>query len=560
MENLLINIVNTSLFGILVLINIILCFAFGNYVLRKIFRFETNYQFLENKNISITVIIGFIIICSLLSIINLFFKINYLIFIILIIILIFNLKENYKKFLIKERYKTYLIYLIIILFLSKISMISYFASDTGYYHIPTIKIYNDHNTIFGLANLFPQYGFNNLNFYYSSMITANPLLLRYFSVPTVIFFFITSLYIFQSRKEYKNKFTFLVLLGGHFYVNVKYLSSIAPDFYVNCLCLIIFSEIYIQLISKREFSTRSLLQLVFLSIMIITIKLSSIFFSLLIISYFLIFYKKKILLYKTIKFFILISILLSIFFVKNVLYSGSLFFPTGLGTFEFLWSVPSELSNNFLDWIRSFARNPNSIPEKVLINNEWVSTWLQETDLIFLISVFISVLIYLINFIANSKYIIFKNKKLNYLIFVYFFSIIFWFLNVPDIRFSLMLNVFLFLLVIDINLIYKKELNNLIFKLSIPALSVIFIYTFIYLNFINIYLNHKTLVFKGGWRSIDNHEFKLKDYEVINGLNVYFIEGYCWFTKTLCTTEGRYFDYKTKVKKSYNNYIIYLKK
>ena len=80
MENLLINIVNTSLFGILVLINIILCFAFGNYVLRKIFRFETNYQFLENKNISITVIIGFIIICSFLSIINLFFKINYLIF------------------------------------------------------------------------------------------------------------------------------------------------------------------------------------------------------------------------------------------------------------------------------------------------------------------------------------------------------------------------------------------------------------------------------------------------------------------------------------------------
>ena len=130
MENLLINIVNTSLFGILVLINIILCFAFGNYVLRKIFRFETNYQFLENKNISITVIIGFIIICSLLSIINLFFKINYLIFIILIIIFIFNLKENYKKFLVKERYKTYLIYLIIILFLSKISMISYFALNS----------------------------------------------------------------------------------------------------------------------------------------------------------------------------------------------------------------------------------------------------------------------------------------------------------------------------------------------------------------------------------------------------------------------------------------------
>tara|TARA_B100000242_G_scaffold214130_1_gene156042 strand:- start:502 stop:1827 length:1326 start_codon:yes stop_codon:yes gene_type:complete len=439
-------------------------------------------------------------------------------------------------------------------------MISYFASDTGYYHIPTIKIYNDYNTIFGLANLFPQYGFNNLNFYYSSMITANPLLLRYFSVPTVIFFLITSLYIFQSRKEYKNKFTFLILLGGHFYVNVKYLSSIAPDFYVNCICLIIFSEIYIQLISKKKFSTQSLLQLVFLSIMIITIKLSSIFFSLLIISYLLIFYRKKFLLYKSIKFFILTIILLSIFFTKNLLYSGSLFFPTGLGAFDFLWSVPSEISNNFLDWVRSFARNPNSIPEKVLINYGWVSTWLKETDLIFLISLFLSILIYLINFLVNPKSVILKNKKLNYLIFVYFFSIIFWFLNAPDIRFSLMLNVFLFLLVIDINLIYKKKLNNLIFKLSMPALSIIFIYTFIYLNFVNIYLNHKKLIFKGGWRSIDKHEYELKDYELINGLNFYYIEGYCWFTKTLCTTEGRYFDYKTKVKKFNNNYIIYLKK
>ena len=76
----------------------------------------------------------------------------------------------------------------------------------------------------------------------------------------------------------------------------------------------------------------------------------------------------------------------------------------------------------------------------------------------------------------------------------------------------------------------------------------------------NIYLNHKKLVFKGGWRSIDKHKYELKDYKVINGLNFYFIEGYCWFTKSLCTDEGQYFNYETKVKKFNNNYIIYLKK
>lgn len=560
MENLLINIVNTSLFALLVLINIILCFTFGNYVLSKTFPFESNYRFLETKNTNTTVIIGFIIICSLLSIINLFLKINYLIFLILLIISIFSVKKIYKKFLNKKKYKTYLIYSIIILFISKISMISYFASDTGYYHIPTIKIYNDYNTIFGLANLFPQYGFNNLNFYYSSMITANPFLLRFFSVPTVVFFFITSLYIFENRKEYKNKFTFLILLGGHFYVNVKYLSSIAPDFYVNCICLIIFSEIYIQLIGEKKFSTQSLLQLVFLSIMIITIKLSSIFFSLLIISYLLIFYKKKFLLYKSIKFFILILILLSIFFTKNVLYSGSLLFPSGVGTFDLLWSVPKELSDDFLNWVKSFARNPYSIPEKVLINYEWISIWLKRTDKIFLLSLFLSIIIYLINLLKNPKDITLKNKKLTYLIFVYFSSIIFWFLSVPDTRFSLMMNIFLLLLVININLIYKKKFDDLISRLSMPVLTAVFLYSFLYLNFINIYLNHQKLEFRNGWRSISDHEYKLKDYKLINGLNFYFIDGYCWFTKTLCTTEGKYFDYKTEVKKIKNNYIIYLKK
>lgn len=560
MENLLINIINTSLFSLLVLINIVICFTFGSFTLKRVIPLQTYYQVSDNKNICITIIIGFVIICSLLSLINLFFKINHLIFIILILISFFALTYYKSNFSITKNYKDYLIYLIIILFLSKISMISYFASDTGYYHIPVVKIYNDYNTIFGLANLFPQYGFNNLNFYYSSMITANSSLLRFFSVPTIVFFFITSLYIFNCRKEYKNNSIFLILLGGHFYVNVKYLSSIAPDFYVNCICLVIFSEIYIQAVVKKNIKDQSLLQIMFLSIIILTIKLSSIFFSLSIISFLLIFYKKKILSYKFTRLFFLIFILLIIFFTKNILYSGSLFFPIGIGTFDLLWSVPRELSDNFLGWVKSFARNPNSIPEEVLISYEWIYIWFQRTDKIFLFSIFVSVFIYLLNLVANPKEIIIKNKKLNYLFFVYFTSLIFWFFNAPDTRFSLMLNIFLFLLVLDLNLIYKKKLNDLILKLSVPAISIIFVYAFIYLNSINFYLNYHKLDFKNGWRSINNHEYKLKNYETINGLNFYFIEGYCWFQKTLCTNEGQYFDYETKVKKINNNYVIYLEK
>tara|TARA_B100001057_G_scaffold449655_1_gene491072 strand:- start:207 stop:875 length:669 start_codon:yes stop_codon:yes gene_type:complete len=222
--------------------------------------------------------------------------------------------------------------------------------------------------------------------------------------------------------------------------------------------------------------------------------------------------------------------------------------------------MPKELSDDLLGWVKSFARNPSSNPEEVLINYDWIYIWFQRTDKIFLLSIFFSIFIYLINLLVYKKKIILKNKKLNYLFFVYFSSLIFWFFNAPDTRFSLMLNIFLFLLAVDINVIYRKKFNYLIHKLSMPALSIIFVYAFIYLNVINIYLNYHKLEFKNGWRSINNYEFKLKNYEIINGLNFYFIEGYCWFEKTLCTSEGRYLNYKTKVKEINNNYVIYLEK
>ena len=439
-------------------------------------------------------------------------------------------------------------------------MISYFASDTGYYHIPIIKIYNDYNTIFGLANLFPQYGFNNLNFYYSAMITANPFLLRFFALPTVLFFFIVSIYIYNCRKNYNNNFIFLILLGGHFYFNAKYLSSITPDFYVNCLSLIIFSEIYINTIVKnRDLDDKPFIFILFLSVAIITVKLSSIFFSLSTILYIFIFYKKKFFSKKFLRLFSLIAFILIIFFFKNILYSGSLFFPTNLGTFNFLWSVPNEISEYFLSWIKSFARDPSLVPEKVLSNYDWISIWFKSTDKIFILSLLASILIYLSNIITNLNQIILKNKKINFLIFIYLLSILFWFFNAPDIRFSLMQNIFIFILVINLNKIYNKELNSLITKLSLPALFAVFLYTFIYLNLINIYLNFQKLEFKNGWRTINNYEYNLKSHKKINGLDIYFIEGYCWFEKSLCTSGGQYLNYKTNVKKFSKNYIIYLK-
>ncbi len=564
MENLIINIINTTLFSFLVILNINLCFCFGNFFIRKIIPSNSDKEFYNKKDLIIEIIFGFIIICNLLSLINFFFKINYIIFIILIIFSLFSFIQYRSIIFDKKKFKILLIYFFAILCLSKISMISFFDSDTGYYHIPVVKIYNDYNTIFGLANLFPQYGFNNLNFYYSAMITANPFLERFFAVPTVFFFFIISIYLFYCRKDYKNNFIFLILLGGHFYFNTKFLSSIAPDFYVNCLSLIIFSEIYIKtIIKKKDISDKSLIFILLLLIAILTIKLSSIFLSSLITLYLFTFYKKKFLSKKFIKLYFLSSILLIIFFTKNIIYSGSPFFPTGFGAVNLLWSMPSEISENFLNVIKSFARNSESIPEKVLANYDWIYIWLKKTDKIFILSLTVSLLIYISNIIVNLNQVIFRNKKLNLLICIYLLSIFFWFVNAPDVRFSLMQNIFLFLLVINLNQIFKKRIDTLISKLSMPALFVVFIYAFLYLNFINIYLNYQKLEFNHGWRTINNYKFDLKKHIKINGLNLYFVEGYCWFEKSLCSSEIQYLNYKsykTKVKRLNKNYMIYLEK
>ena len=49
MENLLLDIINTSLFSLLVLINIILCFTFGNYTLKRIIPSTFYYDISDKK-------------------------------------------------------------------------------------------------------------------------------------------------------------------------------------------------------------------------------------------------------------------------------------------------------------------------------------------------------------------------------------------------------------------------------------------------------------------------------------------------------------------------------
>ena len=76
MENLIIGIINTSLFLFLVLINIFLCFAFGNYFIKKVIPSNSDQQSFNSKDFNIIVLLGFIIICNLLSFVNFFLKLT----------------------------------------------------------------------------------------------------------------------------------------------------------------------------------------------------------------------------------------------------------------------------------------------------------------------------------------------------------------------------------------------------------------------------------------------------------------------------------------------------
>jgi hypothetical protein len=156
--------------------------------------------------------------------------------------------------------------------------------------------------------------------------------------------------------------------------------------------------------------------------------------------------------------------------LTSVLLSGAPFFPSTFGIMDVAWAVPYEYIKGESDWIYSWAKNPQSTPDKVLGNWDWFIPWakIQPRPLVYTIFVLSSLNLCLI--IARQIGILYFNKSILYLLIPILASAFFWILTAPDIRFLGFIPTFYIIVSCAIFFSVIRWLN---IKISIGEINVI---------------------------------------------------------------------------------------
>lgn len=536
------------IFLILVGINFFVCLNFGCIVSEKIFK--NKYIKINKENFSHLIFFGFSFICILTSVFHIFFKVNYLLFYIISLIAIsyffFTKKNKIKLNLNKQSY----FFLLIIVTLSIISLNINFVSDTGLYHFPVLKIFNEHNSIFGISNIFIQYGYNNLSHYYYSLINST-FLIENLSSPSVMIFSTTLYYLYTKSQIRDQKWVIILIFISYIFYNAQYISSLAPDLITNSIIVIIFIEIILfsKSLKKNENANIKLNTIFFYILILFQIKFTTILICILLTMYLFFFYKNEIYFNKNIIYFSLFSIF--VFFTKNIIFSGFPFFPLNIFDLNLSWSYPFERYNDITFWITNFAKNTHNISYDIKVL-KWVIPWIFENNQNKLFT--LSVIIPLVLTFANFK-IFFENKKNSkdlYFFLIIIFCLMFWFFMAPDIRFSLMLNVFFIIMTIKMNKILKgKVIKFTEIFIKIIALPVI-VFSFYKLNYINFYEKFKNVNLKNKVifeKKIDKYQFIIT-------------QNYCWNSKPFCSYGLGYRKVlaNLKLEKSFFNNLVIISK
>ena len=420
--------------------------------------YAARYKF----NILISFFLGFIVLGLLITIIHFFFKINFHItaLILIIGILFFFIKK--KLFNSKIFNKSFFIYILILLALTPIFLTHKYHEDFGYYHLPYLISLAEHKLIFGLAN-------TNLAFVHNS-IWLNILGIHFlpeknFNFVTLSTFLVYLCFIvFCFKKIFENpkkKVSNYFIIICFFYIILKFtrLSEFGND-----MPAIIFSILGIFYFLKF-FETKKIekqKQFFFLNfaftIFAILIKFSSIPIVFLTIYILLKNFKK---LFKQLfrKEFVLIYLLIFIFFLQQFFYTGCLIFPSKFSCLNVLWfNDEFLLLRKKLELINKSYYNFSSIISKkeYLENLNWISFWFQRNinEILEHLFTIITPIILLLFF---SKI---KQKKVFILFLIIYF--IFWFKFSPVVRFAIPFFLSL-IFILTINIFAYREIPKKIF-------------------------------------------------------------------------------------------------
>jgi len=324
------------------------------------------------------------------------------------------------------------------------------AYDTDLYHAQTIRWYNEYGTPPGLGNLHARLAFNSswlsLAALFDNGIWDNrsAWIMPVLSLFGGIFYCLHGL-IF-SRKNGTSLYVFCILLW--FGLLILYAGATTPSLYydtpVHILNTIIILEAYYivsnytKILSKKEIHASSILLMLSVgAFMIKPIGAVSLLFSGLLALYLLVRNSKQTVFSWCIVFTPALCAI-AVWVTKNIFLSGYPLYPLPILAMPFDWTMSFEsVNSNYLD-VLAWARMPGPGYRQSLENGffYWFIPWLirnlQSKDFLVLavLPSFISILLWFL--IARYA----KIKKIVYFFIWTFFSIIYWFITAPDIRFG----------------------------------------------------------------------------------------------------------------------------
>jgi hypothetical protein len=422
--------------------------------------------------------LGISLILIILDITHIFSPINWIVSLVLLVVgvVLFFIFINHDRncFTLKVR-RSFYPFVMIILVWGMLSVIPANSFDLGLYHLNLVRWINEYPVILGLGNLHGRLAFNQSYFNLVALMNLFPHWDMGFSAAKLFFMTLGLITLLEFSRDggFDKIFISTVLVIGIGF-NASESGLTNADLGMAIMQIPLFLLLYIVVTKKFDpkDSCGEFYYLVFIGVALVSIKLSSIIYvAFTILTAF--FLMRSVVLSQKIKttavlLFCLFGFLVHAF--TSVLLSGAPFFPSTFGIMDVAWAVPYEYIKGESDWIYSWAKNPQSTPDKVLGNWDWFIPWakIQPRPLLYTIFVLSSLNLCLI--IARQIGILYFNKSILYLLIPILSSVLFWILTAPDIRFLGFIPTFYIIVSCAIFFSVIRWLN---IKISIGEINVI---------------------------------------------------------------------------------------
>lgn len=399
--------------------------------------------------ISQNLIIGLCATSFFVEFINLFFRVDWVISSLFILIgFIGNLRDFYLKNCLKfkvDHYSRIVIYVFpAILLLWALKAIEPIPGyDAGLYYLQSIRWLNEYPIIPGLGNLHDRLAFNQSSFGLVATLNLFPFWGKGYALINLIFLGITLIALAEAnlRKIYGGWWIQLFVFYGLVSSALGQLSNPSPDIAVAILEILIFIKMFKLFLGNSNYkeSIRSI-DIYFLLVLLFSIKLSSAAF---VAGCFLLLNKSFVKIYKNNKIifnriFAVCAFATLIHLLRGYILSGAPLFPSKVGYISGLdWSMKEAEITNIANWIYSWARAPGKNPSEVLGSWNWFSLWYYwfKESWFYKLGIFAQLLIFL-SFIVLLLPKIIRPKWEMYLLYIpMFFTTILWFFTAPDTRF-----------------------------------------------------------------------------------------------------------------------------